>query len=434
MRQSKLFTKTIKQAPKDEASINAQLLIRAGFINKLMAGVYSYLPLGFRVLEKIKNIIRQEINAIDGQEVYMPALQPKELWDKTGRWEKLSEVMFQFKGRGDSDIGIAATHEEVITDILTKYVNSYKDLPLAVYQIQDKFRNEPRAKSGLLRGREFSMKDLYSFHLTEEDFENYYNRSKQAYTKIYNRCGLEARITEAPGGDFTTKLTHEFQVLCETGEDTIIYCPECSFSQNEEIAKVKAGDKCPLCGAKLKSAKSIEVGNIFPLDTTYSKPLNLTVTDEEGKEKIIIMGCYGIGLSRVMGTVVEVHHDDKGMIWPEEIAPFRVHLISLFTNNEDAVQADRVYELLKENNIEVLYDDRLDVRAGEKFSDSDLIGCPIRLVVSNKTVEQNGVEFKYRHESETKIVSLTEIINQINRPIAILNDQNKSLDEVLNEF
>jgi len=434
MRQSKLFTRTIKEAPKDEASINAQLLIRAGFVDKLMAGVYSYLPLGLRVLDKIKNIIREEMNAIDGQEVYLPAMQPKELWDKTGRWDKLREVMFQFKGRGDSEIGIAATHEEVIVQILTKYVNSYKDLPLAVYQIQDKFRNEARAKSGLLRGREFSMKDLYSFHLTQEDFESYYNKSKIAYTNVYDRCGLTARITEAPGGDFTDKMTHEFQVFCESGEDTVIYCPECSFSQNEEIATVKAGAKCPMCSGTVKSTKSIEAGNIFPLETTYTDPLGLKVTNDKGEEVPVIMGCYGIGIGRVMGTVVEVLSDEKGMIWPEEIAPFRVHLLSLFTDEEKRVQADNVYEILKKNNIEVLYDDRLDARAGQKFSDSDLIGCPIRLVVSDKTVEKNGVEFKFRASDESEIIGFEEMIDKIRKPILTGTSRAEEMDKELNEF
>lgn len=431
MRQSKLFVKTIKETPKDEASINAQLLIRAGFVDKLMAGVYTYLPLGLRVLDKVKNIIRDEMNNIDGQEIYMPALTPKENWQITDRWDNF-DALFRLTGVDDREYALGATHEEIVTPLIKKFIKSYKDLPLMVYQIQDKFRNEMRAKSGLMRGREFSMKDLYSFHRDQQDLDAYYEKAKIAYQNVFRRCGLDAYIVEASGGAFTD-FSHEYQVFTEYGEDEVYFCAECGRHQNKEL--VPDGKlACPYCGAQRQILKAIEVGNIFKLMLRFSDPFKVTYTDENGQEKPVIMGTYGIGLSRLMGAAVEIHHDEKGIIWPEQLAPFRVHLLNLSTDEAVIKQADDLYELLKASGIEVLYDDREEVRAGGKFIDSDLYGLPIRLVVSDKTVQQNGVEFKYRHESETKIVSLTEIINQINRPIAILNDQNKSLDEVLNEF
>ncbi|NQT49312.1 hypothetical protein HQ571_01310 [Candidatus Kuenenbacteria bacterium] len=412
MRQSKLFTKTIKDAPKDEVSVNAQLLIKAGFVDKLMAGVYSYLPLGLLTLRKINDVVREEMNAIDGQEILMPALSPKELWDKTGRWEDPgTEVMFQFKGRSDKELGLGWTHEEVVTPLVQKFVKSYKDLPVAVYQIQDKFRNEPRAKSGLMRGIEFSMKDLYSFHTTEEDMWDYYEKSKQAYLNVFNRCGLDAKIVEASGGAFS-KYSHEFQVLTEYGEDTVFYCSKCDFAQNSEISKVKAGDKCPKCGESISEGKAIEVGNIFPLKTKYSSAFKFKYTAENGKEQDVIMGCYGIGPSRVMGSVVEIHHDDKGMIWPEEIAPFKVHLLFLGKDDKIKAAAEKLYLGLNEAGIEVLFDDR-DVSAGVKLNDSDLIGLPYRIVVSEKTLAEDSVELKKRADEKVDLVELKKVVKML---------------------
>ncbi|MFA4872202.1 MAG: aminoacyl--tRNA ligase-related protein [Patescibacteria group bacterium] len=403
MKQSKLFTKTLKNPPKDEVSINAQLLTQAGFIDKLTAGVYTYLPLGLMVLNKIKQIVREEMNAIDGQEILMPALHPKEVWQKTGRWENPGrEVMFQIEGRGGKEYGLGWTHEEIITPLAKKFISSYRDLPVYLYQIQDKFRNEPRVKSGLLRGLEFSMKDLYSFHADEKDLENYYQRALEAYQKIFKRCGLASLVTEASGGSFS-KYSHEFQVLTKYGEDTIYYCRKCGYAQNKEIAEYQVGDKCPKCGEEMKEGKAIEVGNIFQLKTKYSEPFKLTYTNEAGKIKTVVMGCYGIGPSRVMGSIVEIYHDDKGMIWPESVAPFKVHLLSLKQNDK----ADIIYEELRKNDIEVLYDDR-DVSAGEKFADADLIGLPYRLVVSGKTGDR--IEIKKRDEVKTQLTGLAELI------------------------
>lgn len=404
MRQSTLFTKTTKETPKDEVSTNAQLLIRAGFIDKLMAGVYSYLPLGLRVLKKVQNIVREEMDKIDGQEVLMPALTPQEIWDTTGRWDEI-DVLFKMEGAGDKMYALGSTHEEVVTPLIKKFVKSYKDLPLAVYQIQDKFRNEPRAKSGLLRGREFSMKDLYSFHADEKDFEDYYEKSKQAYLNIFERCGLDAKIVEASGGVFS-KFSHEFQVFTPHGEDIVFSCSKCDRNQNAEIVE---GGKCPNCGNKMEENKAIEVGNIFPLKTKFSDAFKFNYVDKDGKEQPVLMGCYGIGPSRVMGSIIEVHNDDKGMIWPESVAPFGVHLVSLCKDEANIGKADKIYESLTKAGVEVLYDDREGVRAGEKFADSDLIGIPRRVVVSSKTLEKGSVEIKERQSGKENIVKIKDL-------------------------
>ena len=408
MRQSQLFTKTSKDSPKDEVSLNAQLLIRAGFVDKLMAGVYSYLPLGLRVLNKIQNIIRKEMNAFGGQEVLMPALAPKENWKKTGRWDDL-DVLFKLDGAGGKEYALGASHEEVVTPLVQKFVKSYKDLPLAVYQIQDKFRNEARAKSGLLRGREFSMKDLYSFHRNEEDLSDYYEKSKQTYLNIFNQCGLDAKIVEATGGSFS-KFSHEFQVVTEYGEDDIYFCTskDCGRHQNKEL--VEDGKlECPHCGKEREVKKAIEVGNIFKLKVKYSNPFNFKYVDEDGKEQDVVMGCYGIGPSRIMGSIVEVHHDDRGIIWPEEVSPMDIHLISLCKKEEDMKKADEVYEKLVAQGKEVLYDDREGSSAGEKFTDSDLIGIPVRYIISPKPLEKGSVEMQERKSGETKMMELSKI-------------------------
>src|SRR3989344_1009576 len=412
MLQSKLFGKTSKAAPRDEVSINAILLTRAGFIDKLSAGIYTYLPLGLRVLNKIKNIVREEMNAIGGQEILMPALQPKELWEKTGRWTKPGkEVMFQLEDRSGKEYGLGWTHEEIITPLVKKIVSSYKDLPLYLYQIQDKFRDEPRAKSGLLRGLEFSMKDLYSFHTDEKDLEEYYQKALKAYQKVFKRCSLELLVTEASGGSFS-KYSHEFQVLTPSGEDIIFYCQKCFYAQNKEIAKFKADDKCPKCkSGKMAEGKSIEVGNIFQLKTKYSSPFDLFYTDQNGKQKPVIMGCYGIGPSRVMGSVVEVHHDQQGIIWPKIIAPYQIHLLMLGSENELGKKAKTVYNKLLAQGLEILFDDRLDISAGQKFADSDLIGIPYRLVISNKTKDK--VEVKRRNEKEVKLMEIKELFKKL---------------------
>lgn len=413
MRQSQLFTKTLKDAPKDERGKNAQFLTRGGFIYKEMAGVYTFLPLGLKALRKIENIIREEMNSIGGQEILMTVLQPKNLWQETGRWAKeIGQVMYKCKEDG-KEIGLGPTHEEMITDIARHYLKSYDDLPVYIYQIQTKFRKEPRARSGLLRGREFDMKDLYSFHATEEDFKNYYEKVKKAYIRILKRCGLESIITEASGAGFTKGYTHEFQVLADGGEDRIIYCKKHHFAQNREIAKLKANDKCPVCKGKLSQGNSIEVANIFPLKIKYSQAMKAHFIGKDGKRKLIIMGCYGIGPSRIMGTIVEVHHDQKGIIWPKDIAPAKIHLISLQGNRAVKKTAEKIYQDLQKQKIEVLYDDREGKSAGEKFAEADLIGIPYRLVVSEKTLLKKAIEVKKRKEKKTRLLKIENLLSKV---------------------
>ncbi len=560
MLQSKLFYTTLKEEPKDEESVNAQLLIRAGFIDKQMSGVFNYLPLGYRVLNKIENIIRQEMNAIGGQELLMPVLHPKENWQKTSRWETFA-ALFKLTGSGEKEYALGPTHEEIITPLAQKNIFSYKDLPTAVYQIQTKFRNEPRAKSGLLRGREFFMKDLYSFHTNEDDLEKYYQQVQQAYQKIINRVGLAELTIQvfASGGDFS-KYSHEYQTLSEAGEDTIFIVESKNLAFNKEIAPVKApsldqgheqsaelqevegkgiigveelakflnipvekttktilfetekgeiiaaavrgdydvnelklsevahckelklassqkvkeitgaelgyagilnlpdevkvfmddslqgrinfecganktnyhtinvnfgrdlpepekfydikvarkGDLYPERGEPYKLKKGIEVGNIFKLKTKFSSAFNFTYKDKEGHEKPVVMGCYGIGPSRIMGTIVEVFHDERGIIWPEEVAPFKYHLLNLSQDSQIIAQADNIYNQLNQAGIEVLYDNRHDLSVGQKFTEADLIGIPYRLVVSHKT--QGKIEIKKRDEDETKLIELQDLL------------------------
>lgn len=411
MKQSKLFIKTLKLPPKDAVSISHKYLVQAGFVDMLMAGVYTYLPLAWRVIGKISNIIREEMNAYDAQEMLMPALQSKNIWEETGRWSgSLSDVMYQFKDRSGKDIGLAATHEEVIYDIVRRNINSHRNLPLAVYQIQNKFRNEVRVKGGIMRGREFCMKDLYSFHISEEDLDDYYKKMITAYKKVYSRCGLDAKIIEASGGVFTENYSHEFQVISEAGEDKILYCSKCDYGQNTEIAKLKEGDKCPNCSDLLKEGKSIEVGNIFQFGDKYAKDMNGYVTDASGVKKPILMASYGIGISRLVATIVEIYNDKKGIIWPEAVAPFDVHLLSLGRNDD----AEKYYKILKDNNIEVLYDDR-DISAGEKFADSDLIGIPYRMVISNKTSDK--IEIKERKSDSVVVQTLDSFIKKFKRTV-----------------
>ena len=403
MLQSKLFLKTLKETPADADSINASYFVRACFAQKQMSGAYALLPLGFKVYKKIEKIVREEMNALGGQELLMNVLQPKELWVETGRWESAIDIFFKLTDSSKKEMLLAPTHEEQIIDIVRHHIKSYRDLPLALYQIQTKFRNEPRAKSGLLRGIEFVMKDMYSFHTSEEDLNVFYEKSKQAYFNVFKRLGLDAKLVAASGGIFS-KYSHEFQVLTEVGEDTIYHCDKCDFAVNKEIAEVKEGDNCPDCGGKILVSRGVEVGNIFPLKTKWSAPMNATFTDKDGKEQIFIMGCYGIGLTRSMATIVEVYYDSakNKMVWPKEVAPFDVHLISLGENTE----AEKIYDDLTKKGFDVLFDDR-DTSAGEKFAEADLVGAPTRIIISKKSLEQGGVEIA--DVDGTKIVKISEI-------------------------
>ena len=558
MRYSVLFGKTKFEAPADADSINAKLLTQGGFIDKLIAGVYTFLPLGLRVLKKINAIIREEMDAVDGQEIIMPSLHPRELWLTTGRDKTADEILYRTKGAGDHDFVFAPSHEESVTPLAAKFVQSYKDLPVVLYQIQTKFRNEPRAKSGVLRGREFGMKDMYSFHANDADLESYYEKVIPAYSNVFKRCGLDAYVIEASGGIFTDKMSHEFAVRTEAGEDTVLLCEKCRFAQNIEIAegnyeiegqmmneeekelkkvsakrepsieagvelhkvpawkilksviyKVKGGllgvcirgdlkintkrlekylrepirtatkDElieaglaigfispiglkipfiadhsvkyvknfctganemdydvlnanvgrdftikeflhltdmalfCHKCKHQLIEVKAIEAGNIFKLGTKYSKDFNLKFMDQDGVQQTVIMGCYGIGNTRLLGTIVEASHDEKGIIWPKTVAPFDVHLVGLGNDESVNAHALQIYNNLRAQGVEVLYDDRNE-SAGKKLNDADLIGIPLRVLVSKKTLEKNGVEVKWRSEKEAKIVPESELSALLN--------------------
>jgi prolyl-tRNA synthetase len=409
MRQSQLITAAFKNIPKAETSINSQLLIKAGFIDRLMAGVYSFLPLGYRVMSKIENIIREEMTVLGSQEVLLPALQPKEIWDRTGRWNTV-DVLYKFTGSGDRELALGPTHEEVVTPLVGKFVQSYKNLPVSVFQIQTKFRNEVRPKSGLLRGREFRMKDMYSFHATEADLDAYYEIVQVAYERIFERCGIknETYLTYASGGVFS-KYSHEYQTITDYGEDAIYLCPACRLGVNREIL-AEQSNACPQCGnSSLEPRKAIEVGNIFKLMDRFSNAFELAYNDRNNTPQKVFMGCYGLGSSRVLGAVVEVHHDAAGIIWPREIAPFQVHLLNLSSLSLQPA-ADAIYERLLSVGIETLYDDRLEVGAGSKFAEADLIGIPLRVIISSKSAAKQAVELKRRNDERRKLVAIDNFL------------------------
>lgn len=408
MKQSHLFTKTRREAPKDEVAKNAQLLIRAGYINKEMAGVYSFLPLGLRVMNKIVNIIREEMNSIGGQEVNLSALQDKKNWEPTGRWdEKVIDIWFKTKLKNGSDVGLGFTHEEPLTNLMKDHIRSFRDLPVAVYQFQTKFRNEERAKSGIMRAREFMMKDLYSFNVDEKAHQDFYEEAKKAYVRVFDRLGLGAQtyVTFATGGSFS-KYSHEFQTITDAGEDTIYVHEGKRLAVNKEVLNDEVLKDLGISRSDLTEHKAVEVGNIFSLGTKFSDALGLNFKDAKGKLKPVIMGSYGIGPGRVMGTIAELWSDDKGLVWPESVSPFAVHLIAL-TDAEGAVKkaADELYEKLTKKGVEVLYDDR-DETAGTKFSNSDLIGIPKRIVISAKTLKENSMETKDRRTGKMEMVGI----------------------------
>lgn len=405
MRLSDNFVSTLRDAPNEAETENHKLLVRAGYVRQLMAGVYTYLPLGLKVLNKISQIVREEIDAIGSSEVLMPLMHPKENWVKTEGWDKI-DVLFKVKSRTGKDYALAQSHEEIVTPLAKEFVRTHKDLPLSIYHIQWKFRDELRSKSGILRGREFLMKDQYSWHLTQDDFESYYQKVKQAYLKIFNRLGLVAKVTEASGGGFSEKISYEFEVLTDAGEANILYCTSCNYCINvDDIETSKEEDNCPKCNSsKLNKALASEVGNIFDLGQKYTKAFDFKVTDESGNLIYPIMGCYGIGITRTMGVIVEKFHDEKGIIWPKEVSPFAVHLIGLNGKGEDT------YQKLLDAKIDVLFDDR-DVPAGKKFADADLIGIPVRLVASDKTSEQ--IEYKQRASAESTLLNLGQVISRL---------------------
>lgn len=399
-----------KQAPKDADTTNHRLLVQAGFVRQLMAGVYTYLPFGLRVLRKISQIVREEMDLIGGQEVLMPTLHPAEIWKTTGGWDSI-DVLFKLKSRTDKELALGQSQEEVVTPLMKEFIRSYRDLPAAIYHIQWKYRDELRSKSGILRGREFLMKDLYSFHENQEDFERFYDVAKKAYMKIFKRLGLIAKVTEASGGSFSEKISYEFEVITDAGEANVLFCEACDFCVNvDDINTYKEGDKCPGCNAStLIPARAAEVGNVFDLGQKYSKNFEMFFTDRNGNPQQPIMGCYGIGISRTMGVIVEKFNDDKGIIWPDEVAPFKVSLIHLGEAREKAAD---VYETLTKAGVEVLWDDR-DLPAGVKFADADLIGNPYRLIVSDKSLSMGGAELKRRDEDKSEVVPLDQIVSRL---------------------
>jgi prolyl-tRNA synthetase len=418
MKQSHLFTKTKKESPADEVSLNAELLIKAGFINKEMAGVYSYLPLGLRVIKKIENIIREEMDAIGGQEMKTSILQNKEIWEKSGRWsDDVVDNWFKTKLKNGGEVGLSFTNEEAYSDILKQYINSYKDLPIYPYDFKSIFRNEIRSKSGIMRGREFYWKALYSFSKNEEEHNEFYEKAKQAYKNIFQRAGIGhlTYLCFASGGSFS-KFSHEFQTLTGAGEDTIYIDENKGIAINSEVYTDEVISDLGLKKEDLVEKRAVEVGNIFSLGTKFSEPFDLKYKNENGEDKLVVMGSYGIGLGRLMGTIVEVSSDDKGIIWPETVAPFKVHLLSLGDDENTRSEADKLYNELSEKGIEVLYDDRSDVSAGEKFADSDLIGIPFRVVVSKRSLANGGFEIKKRTEEKGKNVSKDELFSILLEP------------------
>jgi prolyl-tRNA synthetase len=412
MRQSKLFTKTRKEAPADETSKNAELLTRGGFIHKEMAGVYSFLPLGLRVLNKVENIIREEMNQIGGVEMRTSVLQSKEVWEKSDRWsDEVVDNWFKTKFKNGGEAGLSFTNEEAYSNILKQYVSSYKDLPIYPYDFKSIFRNETRSKSGIMRGREFYWKALYSFSRDEAEHNTFYEKAKVAYQNIFKRVGIGhlTYITFASGGSFS-KFSHEFQTITSVGEDTVYLDENSSIAVNKEVFNNEVLAELKLNKENLIEKRAVEVGNIFSLGTKFSEPFDLKYKDENGEEKLVIMGSYGIGLGRLMGTVVEVLSDDKGIVWPEAIAPFTIHLLALSDDEVVLKEANKVYESLEKAGIEVLFDDRAGLSAGEKFSDADLLGMPYRAVVSARSIKEGGIELKKRTEEKGQIVSLDELI------------------------
>jgi prolyl-tRNA synthetase len=408
MRQSQLFAPTLKEAPKDAEVRSHQVMTRAGMIKQVAAGVYAYLPLGLKVLQSIERIVREEMDALGANELLLPALTPADLWQESGRWDKYGPELMRLKDRKDRDFLLGPTHEEVITYVVRDYAKSYKKLPIALYQIQTKFRDELRPRFALMRGREFSMKDLYTFHTSEDDLDTWYQSVWQAYLRIFKRVGLDVKVVNSETGQMGGKSAHEFMVMSEVGEDTITFCDTCDYAANVEYSKLSVGDGCPNCqNGKILIAKGIEVGNIFKLGTKYSESMNAKFTNDQGKEQPIIMGCYGLGVSRTLMAIVEQHTYDNGLIWPKEVRPYTYHiLIADNTNGEQVRQAEALYQTLK-TKASVLLDDRSE-RLGSKFQDADLIGSPI-VIVFGKELAEGYVEIHHRVMNQKERVVLKDI-------------------------
>lgn len=417
MRQSQLFTRTKRENPSDETSKNAQLLLRAGFIYKEMAGAYAWLPLGLRVINKIKKIVSEEMEAIGSQEIIMTALQNKEIWEKTGRWDdEKVDIWFKTALKNGTEVGLGWSHEEPIVEMMKSYITSYQDLPKYVHQFQTKLRNEVRAKSGVMRGREFVMKDMYSFCSTEEAHNDFYKKATEAYLQVYKRVGLGdiTYVTSASGGAFTNNFSHEFQTLCEAGEDAVYVHKKENYAVNEEIFNDETLVKLGAQKDDFEMKKAAEVGNIFTFGTEKCEQMGLAFTDSEGKKQSVFLGSYGVGITRLVGVIAEIFSDDKGIVWPASVAPFHVHLVGL---GEDMTDAEKVYEELTAAGIEALFDDRIGVTAGEKFADADLLGMPMRIVISKRSLENGGAEVKGRTETEGRIITLADVVTHVQKAL-----------------
>ncbi len=415
MRYHQAGIRTLRHAPHETESANAKWLIQGGFVRQEMAGVYSWLPLGLRVLRNVERIVREEMNALGSQELLMSALQPKEAWLTTGRWDTV-DVLFKVPSQTGKEYALGCSHEEMVTPLVQANVHSYKDLPVSVYQIQTKFRDELRAKSGVLRGREFLMKDMYSFHRTQEDLDAYYARVIEAYGRVFERCGLAVKIVEASGGMFSDKYSHEFQVLTEAGEDRVLTSPSWKYGQNEEVARLKEGDACPDHPEELLEwKKGIEIANIFQLGTKFSDAFGMNYTAEDGTKQPVIMGCYGIGVSRLVGAIVEASHDERGIQWPASVAPYQVQVISLKgktpeTQAQILETSKELHDAFEARGVSVMWDDREEASPGEKLADADMLGIPKRVLVSEKTLAQNAVEVKMRSSHEVRLLSIEDVL------------------------
>lgn len=406
IQQSKLFSKTRKETPKEAKTPSHKFLLKAGYIDQLASGIWSLLPLGFLVHKKIEEIIRQEMVSIGAQEIFLPTLQPKSIWDETGRWETIDPPLFQLKDRHEKIFGLGSTHEEVITDLARKYISSYKQLPLAVFQIQNKFRNELRSSGGLLRVREFVMKDLYSFHTDQKDLSKYYEKVLAAYLRVFKRCGLEAVPVEASSGSIGGNYCHEFMIPAPSGEGKIVICPKCDFAANSEV--IKEAKQCPNCKSDLEEKTTIEAGHIFQLGDTYSKKMKAEFIDKSGHSKPLVMGCYGIGLGRLLACIIEVNNDQDGIIWPEQVSPFDFHLLSLHQDKSGQKQIQQILDYCQDRAIDILYDDR-ELSAGQKLKDADLIGISKRIVISSKTLEKDSFELKERKKDQVQLIKISKL-------------------------
>jgi prolyl-tRNA synthetase len=412
MKQSMMFIPTLKDDPKEADITSHRFMLRGGYVKQVAAGIYTYLPLALRSLKKIENIVREELDAIGCSELLMPALQPSELWMESGRWDQYGDTLMRMKDRNERDFALGPTHEEVITYLIRDVINSYKKMPIALYQIQTKFRDELRPRFGLMRGREFIMKDAYTFHSTQESLDEWYEKFRQAYMNIFTRCGLMFRAVEADSGNIGGSESTEFMVLTDIGEDTIVYSDSSEFASNIEVYNLEEGAPSPDGKGVIKHAKGIEVGHIFKLGTKYSEAMNAKFTDVDQTRKDIIMGCYGIGVSRVLMAVIEQNNDEAGIIWPRSVAPFDVHLILVNPKDEEQTKiSDDLYKELKDSGFDVLYDDRQE-RPGVKFNESDLIGLPIRITVG-KSAKDGVVEVKYRNEADKVDVKCDTLVSYL---------------------